>query len=118
LSVIMRSSDFARKLASEADRADQLDDRSAERLREALQPQQASLEALLAAVHGEHNGATLHPIADRLAAIDRDLTEAGASRAGNQRKMLRTLGSLDATLVELGEELGLTPAEDNGDASG
>jgi uncharacterized membrane protein YccC len=118
LSVIMRSSDFARKLASEADRVDQLDDRSAERLREALQPQQASLEALLAAVHGEHNGARLHPIADRLAAIDRDLTEAGASRAGPQRKMLRTLGSLDTTLVELGEELGLTPAEDNGDASG
>jgi hypothetical protein len=84
-------------------------------LREALEPQQASLEALRAAVRGERNGATLHPIVDRLAAVDRNLTEAGAGRADPRRKMLRTLGSLDATLVELGESFGLTATEDAGD---
>jgi len=68
----------------------------------------ASLKALRAAIHGQHNGATLHPIVDRLASIDRELTQAGAGQADPRRKMLRTLGSLDATLVELGENLGLT----------
>ena len=81
-------------------------------MREALKPQQATLKALRAAIHGERNGATLHPIVDRLAALDRDLSEVGASQADPRRKMLRTLGSLDATLVELGENLGLAPTED------
>jgi hypothetical protein len=113
--MINASSDFARKLASEADRVAQLDDRSAERLREALEPQQATLKALRAAIHGERNGATLHPIVDRLAALDRDLSEVGAGQADPRRKMLRTLGALDATLVELGENLGLTVTEDADD---
>jgi hypothetical protein len=112
LTLITTSADFARKLASEGDRVRQLDDRSAGRLREALKPQQASLEALRAAMRGERDGATLHPIVDRLAGIDRDLTEAGAGRADTRRTMLGTLGSLDATLVELGENLGLAPTED------
>jgi hypothetical protein len=110
--LITTSADFARKLASEGDRAAQLDDRSAGRLREALKPQQASLEGLRAAMRGERDGATLHPIVDRLAGIDRDLTQAGAGRTDPRRTMLRTLGSLDATLVELGENLGLAPTED------
>ena len=115
LSMIATSSDFARRLASEADRAVQIDDRSAGRLRKALEPQQASLEALRAAIHGDHTGATLHPIVDGLVALDRDLTDAGAGPADHRRKMLRTLGSLDATLVELGENLGLTATEDADD---
>jgi uncharacterized membrane protein YgaE (UPF0421/DUF939 family) len=115
LAMIIASSDFARKLASEADRVAQLDDRSAGRLREALEPQQATLKALRAAIHGERNGATLHPIVDRLAALDRDLSEVGAGQADPRRKMLRTLGSLDATLVELGGNLGLTATEDADD---
>jgi hypothetical protein len=115
LAMIIASSDFARKLASEADRVAQLDDRSAGRLREALKPQQASLEALRAAMRGERDGATLHPIVDRLASIDRGLTQAGAGRADPRRRMLRTLGSLDVTLLELGENLGLTVTEDADD---
>jgi uncharacterized membrane protein YgaE (UPF0421/DUF939 family) len=115
LTLITTSADFARKLASDADRVAPLDDRSAERLRETLEPQQASLKALRAAIHGECNGATLHPIVDRLAALDRDLSEVGARQADPRRKMLLTLGSLDATLVELGEHFGLTVTEDADD---
>jgi hypothetical protein len=112
LAMIISSSQFARELASEADRAQQLDDPSAARLREALEPQQASLNVLRAEVRGEHDGSTLDPILDRLAGIDRELTEAGALRTDPRRKMLRTLGSLDATLMELGESFGLTATDD------
>jgi hypothetical protein len=66
-------------------------------------------------MRGESDGATLHLIVDRLAALDRGLSEVGAGQADPQRKMLRTLGSLDATLVELGENLGLTATEDADD---
>ena len=117
LAMIITSSEFARKLASEADRAEQLDDRSAARLHEALEPQQTSLEVLRAEVRGEHDGSTLDPILDRLAVIDRELTEAGALRTDPRRKMLRTLGSLDTTLVELGESFGLTETQDAQDHS-
>jgi hypothetical protein len=106
LAVITTSGDFARKLASEADHAPALDERSAVRLREALEAQRASLDALGAAVRGERNGATLAPMLNRFAGIDRHLTEEGASRADPRRKMVRTLSSLDSTLVELGESLG------------
>ena len=115
LTLITTSADFARKLASDADRVAPLDDRSAGRLRETLEPQQATLKALRAAIHGERNGSTLYPIVDRLAALDRDLSEVGAGQADPRRKMLRTLGSLDATLVELGENFGLTATEDADD---
>ena len=60
--MIITSSEFARKLASEADRAAQLDDRSAARLREALEPQQTSLDVFGAEVRGEHHGTRLDPI--------------------------------------------------------
>ena len=115
LTLITASADFARKLASDADRVAPLDERSAERLRAALKPQQASLEALRAAMRGERDGATLHPIVDRLAALDRDMSEVGTGQADPRRKMLRTLGSLDATLVELGENFGLSIADDADD---
>jgi uncharacterized membrane protein YgaE (UPF0421/DUF939 family) len=110
LALIARSAEFARRLASEADRADQLDERSAALLREALDTQRVSLATIRAAVCGRPVGAPLDPILDRLAGLDGQLEES-AMRADARRPMLRSLGSLDKTLMALGESLGLAAGD-------
>jgi hypothetical protein len=110
LALIVRSAELARRLASEADRADQLDERSAALLREALETQQASLATIRAAVCGQRIGASLDPILDRLAGVDGHV-EDSAKRADTRRPLLRTLGSLDKTLMALGESFGLAAGE-------
>jgi Fusaric acid resistance protein-like len=113
LGLITASADFSRRLASEADHADQLDERSAEELRHVLATQQASLAALSAAVRGNRDGAKLDPTVGRLAGIDRYLSEASPEHADGRRPMLRAIGSLDKTLVALGESFGLSASDDD-----
>jgi uncharacterized membrane protein YccC len=113
LGLITASADFARRLASEADHADQLDERSAEDLRNVLATQQASLATLGDAVRGESDGATLDSTVGRLAGIDRHLNGASPERAGGRRPMLCAIGSLDKTLVALGESFGVPVSEDD-----
>lgn len=113
LALMTTTASFARRLAFTADRADTLDERSGQQLREALEEEQISIDSLRSAVRGEHAG-TLRPIVDRLARIDRHLAEQGADRTDSRRKMLRATALLDERLIELGENFGLATG-DNAD---
>jgi hypothetical protein len=111
LALMTSTASFARRLAFTADCADTLDERSAQRLREALEEELTSIDNLRSAVRGEHAG-TLRPIVDRLARIDRHLAEQGADRTDGRRKMLRATALLDGSLIELGGNFGLATGDD------
>jgi hypothetical protein len=109
LALITTTAGFARKLAFAADHAATLDERSAKRLHEALEEELISIDSLRSAVRGKREG-TLRPIVDRLARIDRHLTEQGGDYTDARRRMLRATALLDEGLLELGEDLGLAMA--------
>jgi hypothetical protein len=114
LALITTTAGFARKLAFAADHAVTLDERSAKRLQETLEEELISIDSLRSAVLGKREG-TLRPIVDRLARIDRHLTEQGADYTDTRRKMLRATALLDERLLELGEDLGLAVSDGDDD---
>jgi hypothetical protein len=106
LALIIATADSARRLAFAADRAGTLDERAAHGLGESLEDQLTTIGSVRSAVRGEHAG-TLKPIVQRLARIDRHLSEQGVDHTDPRPRMLLATALLDERLLELGENFRL-----------